>query len=191
MDRNIFRNGLNEIYSFFGRKMPDDRICESIFRRVKSLPDDFMNFVITHFTVQETLPRNMGYYLLRVLWPEYLNKNPDLQAHENKCCPLCIPELPGWRRVWGTEKTGWGDIVHVPLEVRCTCGNARNPRNEPIFSEYELLAKGLFLENPDKDKFTEQRERWNKSEWKKVVGLQPETSEAHKEYKEEFVEEEF
>lgn len=191
MDRYVFMDGLNEIFSFFGRKMPDNRICESIFRRVKELPPEFMAFAVRHFEDQESLPRNMGYYLSRILWPEYLEKNPGMRANEISCCPMCIPELPGWRRAWVEEMTGWGEKVYKPVDVRCTCGNARNPRNEAIMDDFELMANGFILENPYNGKYQSNPGSWRNGGWDKCIGLEPETNKAHNDHAEKYDEYEF
>lgn len=192
MQIETFQDGLDEIYSIFGKKAPEERIASTIYKRIRNFPDKFMKYAIEHFENQEKLPSNLIYYLKQILWPEFLERNPELKSNINySICPQCNPDLPGWRRVWMAELTGWDEIVYVPVDVRCSCGNARNPRNEPIFTDNELLANGFYLENPDKNKFQAQLERWNKSAWQNVIGLQPETSEAHKKYIEEFVEEDF
>lgn len=189
MDLEKFSDGIEEIYAIFNKKMPEDRAKEVVYRRIKDLPPQFMDFAIRHFEDQETLPRNMGYYLKRVLWPEFLDKNPDMKSKTDySCCPQCLPELPGWRRVWGAEMTGWGELVYLPLEVRCACGNARNPRNEPIMTDDELIAKGFFLENPYGHKKQDAPESWKKGAWDKNIGLEPDTSREHREYTERHVE---
>lgn len=148
MNKMVFSQCLNEIFSMFGRRMPDQRICAMIFKRVEILPDNFMYFAVSHFEDQEKLPSNMGYYLKRILWPEYLNKNPELRSNQYSCCPKCIQGMPGYRQVWEYEKTAVGNFW-TPKIIRCTCGNAPNPRNERIFSDYELLQYGFSLDTPE------------------------------------------
>lgn len=187
MDKNIFLNGLNEIYTFFNRKTPEYRVTENLYKRIDNLPDDFMQFAIDHFANRDSLPKNMGYYLKCELWPEYLDKNPDLKSTINySSCPNCLPELPGWRRAWVSEITGWGEMVYKPVTIRCACCNYPNPKNEPVLTDEELIAKGYYLENPDKDKFSSMS-----GEWRKCIGLKPETSKEHREYSEQFVEPEY
>lgn len=147
-----FTTGIEEIYAIFGKKSSEERVNEIVYRRVMNLPPEFMTFAVRHFEDQESLPRNMGYYLKQILWPEFLDKNPDLRSNQQRaCCPNCCPEMPGWRRVFRIEKTALGDFW-TPEIVRCACGNAPNPRGEKVMSDYELVQCGFSLQAPDEYK---------------------------------------
>lgn len=145
MNKDVFISGIENIYDFFGRKKPEPRHIEIIFRQIKDLPDSFMDFAVKHLEMSESLPRNMGRYFFRELWPEYLERNPEMKKSENSCCLNCDPDLPGWRKIYKQETTGWGEKVWKPVIVRCTCGNALNPRHEPVYSDFELENMGYKL----------------------------------------------
>lgn len=148
MDYDKFLEGIEDIFATFGRKRPDDRIVEIIYRRIIDLPDSFMDFAIKHFEDEESLPKNLGKFLLRDLWPDYLERNPDLKFKEIQCCPKCSPDIPGWRKVYIQEMTGWGEKVWKPVIMRCSCGNAPNPRHEKVYTDLELQESGYSLSCP-------------------------------------------
>lgn len=148
MDLNTFSDSVERIFAIFNKKMPDDRVIETIYKRVKDLPSDFMDFAVRHFEDQENLPRNLGRYLYRELWPEYLSENPENRAHV-ELCPNCLPEMPGYRKVWRKESYCNGEKEDwFPLVIRCSCGIAPNPRKDPVYSDRELLDMGLSLDRP-------------------------------------------
>lgn len=174
MDYQKFMDGIEEVYAIFGKKVPDTKIVESIYKRIKKLPERFMDYAVKHFEDEENLPRNIGRYLLRELLPEFLNKNPDLKSCEIECCPKCDPSVPGWRKVYEHEKTGWGDMIWKPILVRCACRNAPNPRNEPVYTNSELEDKGYSLTIP----FHFEPEDLPEA-WRRVIGKEEETRAAH------------
>lgn len=168
-----FASGIEEIYAIFGKKSPEDKVNEIIYRRVMNLPPEFMTFAVRHFEEQETLPRNMGFYLTKILWPEYLERNPHLKSYEEKqLCPNCLEEMPGFRRVYAKEETAQG-VVWVPMEVRCQCGIAPNPRNDPIYSDWDLEKMGLKLKCPYPDV------QFMAAKWRKVIGHNEEQRPEH------------
>lgn len=141
MTETLFLEKIEAIYGIFGRKRPEMSVCAAIFKSISTLPDAFMDFCITHFQDREDMPKNMGMYLLRTLWPEYLERNPNLKSrHEIVCCYKCAPELPGFRKVYDSS-----GCCHV---IRCTCGNAPNPQHERVFTDQELLAWGYVFKQP-------------------------------------------
>lgn len=149
MNYDKFYQGLEDIYNTFGKKMPEANVVERIFSRVKDLPDRFMQYAVKHFEDQEKLPQNMGMYLFRNLWPDFLDSNPNMKSTlDVASCPKCDPNIPGYRKIYEQEKTGWGETVWKPVLVRCACGNAPNPRNEPVYTDSELEAKGYALKCP-------------------------------------------
>lgn len=190
MDFEIFSAGLEEIFAIFNKKTPEERVVEIVYKRVKDLPPEFMAFAIRHFEDQNSLPRNMGMYLARELWPQYLERYPELQSkNEDVYCPHCDMAcgIPGLRRVWRLQHLPWGD-EYEPVLVRCACGNGPNPTNEPIYSDFELERMGFILKNPyppfDKQKAM--------SKWmKKVVEAPNEIRPRHEAYMEEVAQAEF
>lgn len=149
MNRIYFNDCISEIFASQGRQAPGKPIQDAIFKRVESMPDIFMGFAVAYFQETTELPKNMGRYLLRDLWPKFLTKHPELKGHsEIKCCPLCDTGSPGWRRVWEPEVTGWGQKVYKPVHVRCTCGGYPNPNQERVYHDFELEQMGYRLDCP-------------------------------------------
>lgn len=143
MTRLDFTNAAELIFAAHGKKLPSTEILDAIYRRISELPPDFLTFAVRHLEDAVDLPKNLGRYLLRELWPEYLEKHPEQRAmQERQCCPLCAPELPGWRKIWGPAPDYQCRIV------RCTCGNARALLDEPVLSDAEWQARGYFTEMP-------------------------------------------
>lgn len=144
-----------------------------------------MNFAIRHFEEAEKLPRNMGRYLIRELWPAYLEHNPDMRSREIQCCANCDPSVPGYRKVYEREQTGWGDKIWKPVLVRCACGNAPNPRNEPVYTDSELEDKGYSLTIPFHFEPQDLPEAWRKIIGKKEEP-QPEPTATRATYEEDW-----
>lgn len=148
MRRVTFEESIEKVFAIFGKNTPPDRVLDLIFNRIEHLPDDFMSFVVRHFEDQLDLPKNMGFYILRQIWPDYLQAHPELKAKNQYCsCPRCANGLPGWRHVWEPIYTQ-GRHTYVVRVVRCPCGNAPNPNNEHIPSDEELLALGWQIHMP-------------------------------------------
>lgn len=190
MNFRKFTDGIEEIYAIFGKKVPEDRILNLVFKRIENLPDAFMDFAVRHFEDQENLPRNLGRYLFRELWPQYLELHPELRSKsEDVYCPHCDMAcgIPGRRRVWRLEHLPWGD-EYEPVLVRCACGNGPNLTNEPIYSDFELESMGFILKNPYPP-FDKKRAM---SKWlKKVVEAPSEVRPRHEAYMEEIAQAEF
>lgn len=173
MSYDRFFDGIEEIFAAFGKKMPEDRVVQAIYKRVRSLPDGFMDFAVRHFEDEEQLPKNMGHYLLRDLWPEYLSRNPDLKSHEYARCEKCDPNLPGWRKVYAQETTGWGESFLTPVIVRCACGNAPNPNHERVYSDCELEDAGLAFSLPYDPGFEVFKKKWLEKEAEEDTKAEP------------------
>lgn len=149
MEYSHFLDMLEKIYATFGKRLPQSAVIDRIYDRVGQLPDSFMDFALKYFEDQDDLPKNMGGFLINNLWPEYLANHPELRArHEVKCCPLCDIDLPGWRRVYEPEITGWGRKVYKPVHVRCTCGGYPNPNQERVYQDFELEQMGYKIDCP-------------------------------------------
>lgn len=163
MNYDKFIDGIEDIFATFGKKRPEDRVVEAIYKRIKDLPDSFMDFAVKHFDDMEKLPQNIGRHLFRELWPEYLERNPEMKKSEYACCPNCDPDLPGWRKVYEQETTGWGEQVWKPIIVRCACGNAPNPRHEQIHTDFELESMGYKLRLEYTPEQMERFQKWRVS----------------------------
>lgn len=149
MNYDNFYDGIEDIYATFGKKMPETKVLERIYDRVKQLPDGFIDFAAKRVEDLEKLPQNIGMYLLRELWPDYLEKHSELKSRlDLACCPRCCPDLPGWRKIYQPEVTGWGEETYKPVIIRCTCGNAPNPNHEKVYQDYELENMGFRLKCP-------------------------------------------
>lgn len=147
MNYETFESGIAAIYATFSRKAPAQNILKAIYKRIEHLPPDFMDYALRHIEDLEEMPKNIGQYLIRNLWPEYLERHPELKSRWDKsCCPLCDPNIPGWRKVYQPEVTGWGEETYKPVLVRCTCGTAPNPNQEKVYQDYELEQLGFKLE---------------------------------------------
>lgn len=177
LDYDKFFNGMEDIYAAFGKKMPEDKIVQAIYKRVKTLPDAFMDFALKCLEDEEKLPQNLGRYLFRNLWPEYLALHPELKAIEDiACCSKCAPDMPGYRKVWQPELV-LGQEDYTPRIIRCTCGNAPNPKKEPIFTDDQLLNMGWLIKSPYADKYPTMP-----GKWRNVIGKEGEMRQEHKEY---------
>lgn len=151
MKETVCMDGLKEIYAAHGKRLPDEGIRNAIFKRIQNLPPEFMSFAIAQLEDAPSLPTNLGYHLLRELWPDYRFQHPEITSvHDKVCCPLCISGYPGWRLVYKPETTAQGVETYEPVQVRCTCGNISNPafRDWPVYSDRELEQQGYFLKYP-------------------------------------------
>lgn len=177
MNKDVFISSIENIYAIFGRKKPEPRHIEIAFRQVKDLPDNFMNYAVRRFEDEENLPKNIGRYLLRDLWPEYLENHPEIKSNiQFLCCPKCIPDIPGYRKAW-EPITFHGESTYIAHILRCPCGNAPNPRHDPVLSDDQLLSMGWLLENPFLDMQIDIPEKW-----RKYIGLKEEIRPEHEAY---------
>lgn len=151
MNEAVFTQSLRDIYAAHGKRMPEGAVKDAIYKRVHELPEGFMAYAVSRLEDVTSLPTNLGYHLLRELWPEYRAQHPEIRSVQDRaCCPLCITGFPGWRRVYRHEITAQGLETYEPVQVRCTCGNISNPafRDWPIYSDRELEQQGYFLKYP-------------------------------------------
>lgn len=172
MRRQYFETILEKIYATFGKRLPTENVCDAIFERIKDFPDDFLDYAYRRFQDMPQLPQNLGYCLRRELWPEYLEKNPDLRAGRSyETCPKCIKCMPGYRKAYAPD--------YSPVIVRCTCGNAPNPNHEPIPTDAELTAKGFYIKRPYC-----YRNDDLPLKWRRAIECSDEPRKAHQEYME-------
>lgn len=142
MKRLTFEDGMDEIYAAFGKKSPEPRVLDAAFRRVENLPDEFMAFCVKRLPDEEKLPQNLGRFMLRELWPEFLDRRPELrsQVMEHAPCQRCnMSDMPGYIRVWHTER-------REARVFRCTCNNAASGLEQP--SDAWLMENGYVWEAP-------------------------------------------
>lgn len=146
MNEVIFLKGLQNIFAAHGKKVPDEAVRNSIFKRINKFPDAFMDYAVTRLENSVELPHNLGLFFVRELWPDFLEDNPHLRSvHDRIACPKCIPGMPGWRYVY-RPFPDWECRI-----VRCTCGNIDNSRlsDIPIYSDSQLIEMGYQLTMPD------------------------------------------
>lgn len=144
MNIMVFQEGLERIYATFARKFPEnDRIPEAIYRRVARLPDAFMDFAVARIEDMEKLPANLGRYLFRDLWPEYLDANPELRErrYEQQGCPNCKHDNPGRRLVYEPDGTS-----HLAACTCCTDRRAIDLLGQP--TDAQIWDMGWTLTNP-------------------------------------------
>lgn len=141
MNEIHFGEKLRDICGAFGKAYPATHVCNSIFRRIKELPDGFMDYAAERLENQPDLPRNLGYHLRHVLWPEYLDKNPGLRApEENKGCKFCAPGIPGF--FWAYESNGKSYML------KCCCNQRRDLEHLEGWTPAMAEARGLLLVDP-------------------------------------------
>lgn len=187
MDYKVFLNGIDDIYAIFGKKIPEDRVILKAYERIKDTPNAFMDYIVKHFENQESLPKNMGYYLNQILWPEFLNKHPEYkQMQKWECCSLCEKGMPGLRRVWKEEITLTGKKILNTYIIPCICGNKPNNTNEPILNDSQLIELGYILECP-----YHYDEKDLPPAWRKTIGVEFDIRPEHKTYMEEYERYEF
>ena len=141
MNEIIFAEKLRSICGAFGKAYPAKHVCDSIFKRVESLPDGFMDYATERLENQPDLPRNLGYHLRHVLWPEYLEKNPGLRApEETNGCKFCTPGMPGF--FWAYESTG------KRYMLKCCCNQRHDLEHMEGWTPAMAESRGLFLTDP-------------------------------------------
>lgn len=138
MDRQGFTYWLQRIYAAFG-KTPNAATMSAVFRRVDGLPDGFFEYAAERLEDRETLPGNLGRELRHVLWPEYLEKNPQLRARTVGCRD-CDPEMPGF--FWAWDATGYR------LLCKCACNQDRRLENVQAWTRKQAQEAGLLLADP-------------------------------------------
>ncbi|MGE9985390.1 hypothetical protein [Desulfovibrio sp. SGI.169] len=119
MNKFHFSNKLRGIYAAFGKAYPGTSVAEAIFKRVESMPDGFMDYALERLENQPDMPKNLGYHLRHALWPEYLEKHPQLKATESQGgCHNCSPDMPGFFWAWEADGKRYC--------LKCAC----NPRSD-------------------------------------------------------------
>lgn len=143
MKKLRYEDGMDEIYAAFGKKSPDRRVLDIIFRRVESLPDEFMDFAVERLADEEKLPQNLGRFMRFELWPAFLDKNPQLRATREELapCPRCWPSSPQRKRFWSPD----GETHEIACDC---CRDERAIRLLGQIPDGRLIAAGYLLAPP-------------------------------------------
>lgn len=162
MNYDVFETGMEEIFATFGKKKPETYILKAIYKRVESLPPEFMSYCVGYFEEQKELPKNFGLCLVHDVWPQFLAKHPEMKAsNAYGRCNNCLPQIPGFREVYEPFMLD-GELRYTPRIFRCPCGNAPNPNNDPAPTDAELLSHGWLLKMPFSHTKEETLARWGK-----------------------------
>ena len=137
MNEELFCKALRRVFAAFGKRAPSDAVADAVYRRVRDFPDGFIDFFESRLIDRESLPANLGLFLLRELWPEYARGLPE-QGRKKPGCgnPECEG---GMRRVYflNTRET----YALAP----CVCND--DPRHARSWwrraTEAELNRRGL------------------------------------------------
>lgn len=91
MTELYFTQMIVEVFAAFGKREPTQRIRDAVFRRIANLPDSFLPYAQKRLEDMDSLPQNLGRYLLRELWYDFLDENPRLRAAERSVygCAEC------------------------------------------------------------------------------------------------------
>ena len=146
MKREHFLETLRKIYASHGKAAPTSAdMVDSIWERVKDLPDAFMDFALEKLRDEEKLPGNTG-LAMRRLWLEYLDRNPARRAREeNRGCDNCrgLPgSLPGLF------------FIYDPVDghryvVKCVCDATPGLSHMPGWTRNFALERGYLLRDPN------------------------------------------
>lgn len=130
MEKQLFLHRLDEIFAAFGKKYPERRIEDAIWRRICDLPDDFMAYAQARLEELDKLPGTLGRYLASEIWPEYQARHR-FKGLQDRNCPECrgIGAISAW------DKRGYA------FSHRCIC-------NGGTWTRERLLESGMQLEDP-------------------------------------------
>ena len=138
MKESVFTDSMRRVYAGFGKNMPHQAIQDAAFRRVRDLPDGFMEYAENRLLDEISLPANLGRYLLRELWPYYAAKK-SLEIAKQGC-----PRYEGgWRPVYRP-----GESYPAGYYV-CPCNTDPRFRDEPKPEDWELKTMGFVLEKSE------------------------------------------
>ena len=141
MNEFHFGNKLREICGAFGKPYPAKHVCDAIFRRVDSLPDGFMDYALERLENQPDIPKNMGFHLRHVLWPEYLEKHPGLKAKEQqRRCNNCSPDLDGFFWAWDADGKRYC--------LKCACNARPDMAHIQAWTRRQAVDAGMTLSGP-------------------------------------------
>lgn len=144
MNKFHFSNKLRDIYAAFGKAYPAMHVAEAIFKRIESMPDGFMDYTLERLENQPDMPKNMGYHLRHVLWPEYLGKHPQLKAMESQeRCNNCSPDLIGFFWAWDQDGKSYC--------LKCACNSRPDMAHMQAWTPRMAVDAGLRLNDPAAD----------------------------------------
>ena len=104
MTEMVFTQEFGTIYAAFSKNPPTKTMRDTLFKRIEHLPDGFMIYARQQLQELESLPQNLGRYILRHLWPDYLDAHPELRSRRQEySCSLCNQDTPGFRRVYSAD----------------------------------------------------------------------------------------
>lgn len=148
MDNLEFFEWLKALYGAYGKsKPPEPHIVAAAYKRVYDLPDKFFCWAAEQFENRggDNLPKNMGYELRKALWSEFLEKHPELKAHEeNKMgCRECAGSImPRLIQAWKP------DTFYGPDTFVCVCNTLEAYAQRKHWTRKEILAAGYVLQDP-------------------------------------------
>lgn len=144
MNKFHFSDKLRGIYATFGKAYPAAPVAEAIFRRVEAMPDGFMDYALERLENQPDMPKNLGYHLRHVLWPEYLEKHPRLKATESQSrCNNCSPDMAGFFWAWEADGKCYC--------LKCACNSRPDLAHIQSWTPRMALDAGLRLSDPAAD----------------------------------------
>lgn len=141
MDKMHFSNCIARVFAAHGKTFPSTQIAAAIFARVDSLPDGFMPWAAGKLEDFDKLPTNLGRSLRRELWPEYLEKHPELKAKENRGrCNNCSPDLEGFFWAWDQDGKRYC--------LKCACNDRQEMAHWQSWTPRMAVDAGMTLSDP-------------------------------------------
>lgn len=142
MDKMHFSNCMAKVFAAHGKTFPRKEIADAIFFRVDGLPDEFMSWAAAQLEDFDKLPANLGRSLRRELWPEYLDKHPELRVHERQQrCNNCSPDLDGFFWAWNLDGTRYC--------LKCACNARPEMTHWQSWTPRMAVDAGLTLSEPE------------------------------------------
>jgi len=119
--------------------MPSAKIGAAIFERIHDLPDSFMSFAVEELRDYASLPTNLGREIRIVLWPTYLEKNPQLRARtDNGGCDACRRSAAGAGFFYVRAPGGKRDAL-----IKCVCNKLPNVAHWKAWSIMDMHTAGI------------------------------------------------
>jgi hypothetical protein len=123
MDYQTFENLINNLFLFFQRKQPDEKLVKLWFSKTNSVPTEAGKWICSWICKEyETIPWNLPKVFLRG-WHLYKRENPMrmTKQYERTNCPDCSGEGILWFRRFDCESS-------KTYEYACRCGSCENYR---------------------------------------------------------------
>lgn len=139
MEKTIFATWIRDIYATYGKAAPSQAVMGAVYRRIETLPVEFLEYATEQLQDRDALPSNLGRELRHVLWPEYLAKNPSLKAHTvSQGCNSCAGS-PSPGIIWA-EDTGGHRYAFV-----CVCNSLPSLAHARHWTRDDIEAQGYRL----------------------------------------------